>query len=199
MVKIDPSSLSVAEFRIMFILAKSDLALNSYEINKELLRTNLDFFDMLTEATAFKAQTMDWNKFSSMFGSLREILNFVAKILEDQTIAKGDNKRMKKLMREGDVKSLRQCEKIMRQYIEMPTVERITRILTNLEKEDYVIKREIGKRESVWSLPNDVKNAIIEHSEKIKKTKEKEFEKLLTPCFEMIQRDLSQKPLSSEC
>jgi len=194
--KFDPFLLSVAEFRVVFILAKSDLALNAYEINKELLRINLDFFDTLTEISEYKAKIMEWSKFSSMFGSIREIFGFVVKIVEDNKISKGDNQRMKKLIDKGDVKSLRECEKIMRQYIDMPTVERITRILANLESEGYVIKREISKREYVWALPQDVKRMVLDHSDKLKNKNEEEFGKFLLPLIEVFQTELSQKPPS---
>jgi len=197
MVKLDPVNLSISEFRVVYILAKEDLAINAYEIHRKMIRLNLDFFDAILSGE-YSFKVMNWDDFIAMFVSFGDIVNYFLKVATNPT-SKTDKNKMRDLLNEGDVKSIRKCEKMLRNYFEdFPSVERITRILKNLEKEGYVNKRAVGGREIVWSIPSEFRDSIFQHAKRMKKTRDKELQRVVNPIKEILKgkKEPSRKPLS---
>jgi|GEM_PF-3702028 len=132
---LDVWKLSELEYKILVAMSDSEFGMNAYNIQKAL--ASVIYEELEHYIKYHPKRSAEYKK--EMFSVYAILENGWAHVT---------------------TKQMREVEKILRHYEDMPTYDRLVRMLKNLEEEGIVSRREVGDKEIIWGISPDMKEKI---------------------------------------
>ena len=148
------------DFGILYILSQVDFSLNANQIHRDLLIRNIALLDLRANPQPnIDMESLIVFLYVQYEGAYRLMLSPIDKKFTS------DLGHMLTLSQEGSFDSIRKCEKLVREYIEMPTYDRIVRLLKSLKKDGLVVETKSG-RGVVYGVPPEIKEEVLAYPAK---------------------------------
>jgi hypothetical protein len=155
--------LSPSEFTTLFVMSSGSYGLNAFQIHRDVLYRNLALLFNIAHGLKLDKKLETSKTSSIVFIHAQQGSPLMPNVYNLPSVAKTETEKMMTLFYKSDINSLRQCEKLIRKYMDMPSYDRIMRNLEILKKEGFVFSRDTGKG-AVWSIPPEIKEKVLNYA-----------------------------------